>query len=99
MPHPIDLVLQLGDLGSADAIAALLRSRGIKGTPQFPCHCPIANYIRKESGCRVAVTCNVKVDLGNHGLEIKSPDSILEFIARFDDLQFPDLIDESPFPD
>lgn len=39
----------LGSLGStADEVADSLRTRGITGTPEDPCHCPIANLIRAE---------------------------------------------------
>jgi hypothetical protein len=41
-----ELLDSLGE--TADEVADFLRSRGITGTPEDPCFCPIANLIKVE---------------------------------------------------
>jgi hypothetical protein len=88
-----DLLDSLG--ATADEVANSLRTRGISGTPEDPCHCPIANLIRSvfpESDAQ-GWTYDPDGDPGwfVSGTEvwtcdgrIKPPYPVAEFIEHFD---------------
>lgn len=60
-PTVPEVVDKLVALGSGEAIALFLESEGITGLPGRPMWCPIANYIRRETGCYVAA-CGWLID-------------------------------------
>ncbi|HEY8341447.1 MAG TPA: hypothetical protein VIK75_00350 [Calditerricola sp.] len=116
----LDAVRRLEELGSAEAIAQLLREQGIKGYRKVSTDCPIARYLSREidaseHGFAVAVdyepdsavlagvkevTIHLLNDWGDdeYGETIYevigsfvAPESVSEFVRRFDDGDFPDL--------
>ncbi len=98
-----ELAVLLATLGDTPvAVAETLRAKGIKGRPCESSRCPIANWLVTETG---AVTVEVDSDIyfrhaGAHGLWIDpTPDAVAEFIRRFDEGDFPDLIDDGDSDD
>lgn len=91
-----ELAVLLGTLGDTEQqIAATLRGKGITGHKAAAEHCPIANWLRAETGCT-----HVEVDAGAVYLKYDQPGFIAqpasavdEFIWHFDDGDYPDLIE------
>ena len=86
----------LADLGStADEVAASLRYRGIKGSIDDPCGCPIANYIKSlgygyaSVGGGFAYAARDDIRLATECLPLPGP--VQQFIRAFDNRAYPDL--------
>lgn len=80
-----DKVQELGKL-TADEIAGLLKEQGIKGWRNDPDDCPLAVY----SGFTITRRCYMDEEEN----EYPAPRSVLEFINKFDDNQYPELISD-----
>jgi hypothetical protein len=97
--HEAAVAKLLADLGdTADAIADRLRALGIKGRARQACHCPVANYIERQSaytGASVSrdLVLAVDPDLNYEALEVPTPDAVAEFVRRFDDGVYLDLVE------
>lgn len=93
-----ELLDKLASLGSPDAIALFLTEQGIKATPSRSSTCAIALYLRREldteflavgTGSMVIWTRTCDGPDMHHRL----PAPVSQFIMRFDDLYYPELID------
>lgn len=87
------ILTSMGDDGKE--VAAFLRKRKIKGIKGNPQYCPVGMYLRRMfpdegtiSVCELDFQNRVRVGR----TAIKSPPQINEFVEKFDDLQFKDLI-------
>lgn len=85
---------------SPKGIAKLLAQEGIKGRPGWSHLCPVARFLSREAGCEVLVDFVAGDELVaildegyNWPLQIKVPDSVKEFVKRFDNGEFPELIE------
>ncbi len=91
---------ELGD--TADGIAETFTARGIKGVPGFAACRPIANYLTGAGFEDVEVDPSyLYAYLPDHGSQhvTKVPEGVVEFIERFDDGDWPELIDEPEVAD
>lgn len=94
----LDLLEALHELGGdSDEVAESLRKQGIKGLRGEHCHCPVANYLKSRGfGGEVwgypgpSVFRYVSTDVAVVG----TPEPVFNFIRRFDDEEFPDLVAE-----
>ncbi len=78
-----ELLHSLGD--DADTIARSLAQRGIKGRPHSALTCPLARVIRGQVGLETAIAH------GGYALVLRKCER--EFIFRFDDGYYPELIE------
>ncbi len=90
------LLAELGD--TADAVADRLRALGIKGIPGDACWCPVASYLKRNGYEAVAVSmsdwgCALSVEQGYGAIDGDTPGPVVEFIARFDEGVYLDLVE------
>lgn len=84
---------------TAGEVAALFGELGITGQVGAACRCPVANYLAGEfpDASRVIVYTRATVamygELDAFALSAKVPQHLFDFIDRFDDEQYPTLID------
>jgi hypothetical protein len=90
-PTPAEVIAKLGEL-VPDEIARLLAEAAIVGLPAVPDKCPVARYVRQESGQYVAISSTDWAD----GLSDAAPlpATVAEFVRRFDSERYPHLIEE-----
>lgn len=93
----------LEGLGStADDVADMLRAKGITGTPEDPCNCPIANLIKAEiPGAADEELWDTDEEVADYFVcsmfvradfnSFNPPLAVSEFIRRFDDCHYSDL--------
>lgn len=86
-----ELLKGLGE--TPDEIAAFLRGQGIRGMRTQGLFCPVANYL---TGCgywfvMVASHVIAALEQGSETERVRTPPGVLEFIARFDRGEYPDL--------
>ena len=80
----------------AKQVAAFLKEKGIKGRMDNPCDDPVCRYLKKELG-----TEDVEIEFGSVFInsngcwtpDITLPDAVEEFITRFDQNEFPHLVE------
>lgn len=89
----------LGD--TPEAVAASLGGRNITGFTGDCNHCPVAVLIVDEFGGDWKVTeySVTDVTVTFPGGQVETPDSVCEFISRFDNYEFPELIDPEELVD
>lgn len=91
MIEPEVVLEKLGALGSSRAIAKFLEEEGVSGKLKGATSCPIANYVRRETGVSIAVSAELWA--GHPDAERRPvPRWVGEFVARFDDGAFPALV-------
>lgn len=101
-----ELAVLLGTLGDTEqAVAKTLVAKNIKGRVGLTEHCPIANWLRAETGCE-----HVEVDVGDVYLRYNRPGlfgngfiahpsgAVDDFIDQFDSGMHPDLIEDGATP-
>jgi hypothetical protein len=84
---------KLAGFESPDAIAKFLVGEGIKGRQGLANVCPVAQYLRRETG----QSCMVRVSTygpGGLGLNYRTPEVVGVFINEFDSSMYPDLDEE-----
>lgn len=87
---------KLAQFQTADEIANYLRNEGIQGGRNLAFRCPIANYMRTHTGRKHGVTQDdVDMDTGDLYYKRENTPAIKEFIVRFDQGLYEDLIDSS----
>lgn len=83
----IETVLQ--DIESWDDIAEGFRQRGVRGFRNNACDCPVANYVKEQSGDTTFVVSPVSYSAERtNGY---TPTRVGQFIGRFDARYYPDL--------
>lgn len=97
--HDLDGVWQaLLALGDEDnKVAAVLRSKGIKGRQKEACACPVANYLAGIFGDKSTPEVDgatVKLLGWDHRQHMDLPDAVTDFVLSFDGDVYPDLIEE-----
>lgn len=95
-PTVVDVVNKLVALGSADQIALFFEGEEIVGEPTFTDACPVANYVRRETGRRVLASWSGIYAFGHADrLEVEFGfEPIGAFMRKFDSLSYPALIDK-----
>lgn len=89
------LLAELGD--TADDVADRLRALGIKGERGVGEHCPIANLLHSNGYEGAEVDTDTIYPEGSFGdVEVDAPEPVEEFIRRFDDGVYLDLIVVNP---
>lgn len=97
-----ELAALLGELGSTpDGVADRLRAAGIKGQRGKAWCCPIANWLVRETGLTNpevhfgSVAADCELPSGNLScVGVDMPPQIYQFIRRFDDGVYLDLVEE-----
>lgn len=91
-----ELGVLLGTLGTtADAIADRLRADGITGRVGNTGCCPVANWLKRETGCEDVTAGLTRVFVGGYlAPEVETPEPISVFMEWFDDGVYPDLVEE-----
>lgn len=89
-----EALMRLGD--SPDAIARTLQDQGIRGRRFCALLCPVAWYLRRHCGFgNVSVTpSNIMWDSDLSRNIRPTPDTVVEFLLRFDRLVYPQLLTE-----
>lgn len=80
---------KLGALGNAADIALFLQEEGITGSHKADA-CPVANYVRRETGVRISVCSDFWVRESKDFNETL-PSAVGVFIRHYDLLGFPAL--------
>lgn len=85
---------------SPDDIANSLKSAGIKGIRGISTSCPIANYLKsKYEGIELTVGATKVVvafyeSWGQASFNIKNSEALEKFISKFDNIEYPDLMEQ-----
>lgn len=77
---------------SADEIAKYLKEAGVKGSKMSTANCPLANHFSAR-GVRVSVGSSI-LDNSTGAVLEKSPSYVIDFISKFDNGEYPDLVDD-----
>ncbi len=88
----------LNKMGTADNIADFFEASGIRGRPEYEDDCPVVNWINpilEPTGERVEVF-QYFVRICDCDKEIILPESVAEFIVKFDKGEYPTLIESDP---
>lgn len=98
-PNMYEVINKLQTLGSAKQVAQFFEANRIKGRQNASSYCPVANYVRQQTGAgAVAVNCLSVAAMsfaGNGGfvlMEASSP--VSRFIQTFDQGMYPQLVME-----
>jgi hypothetical protein len=89
---PAEVIAKLGELAPGE-IARLFTDLGIRGWPARSMSCPVAVYVRQETGVRVYIFGPTWRTIGCLDVVELVPQSVREFVDLFDDLCYPGLID------
>lgn len=84
-----EALAKLAAAGDPDAVAQRLEAAGATGPIAASARCPIATYVRKETGLPVAVGVTGWAIHGVGGDAL--PDDLAEFVQRFDRGHYPTL--------
>ena len=104
---------KLAGFENSGEIADFLKNQGVKGLKGHDEQCPIANWMNAQTGDAITVTgdyiskyFDYPADMPYEEYEIimdevtRIPtEAIMEFIARFDQGDFPELIEEPEYPE
>lgn len=102
-PTVADVVNKLRTQGSSDQIAVLFEAEQVRGVRKRASLCPVANYIRRETGQDVrAHPLMITVITDGRGKHLRfAPivsvgprDPVGQFMARFDEGDYPELVVE-----
>lgn len=91
MIEPEVVLDKLGALGSYQAVAQFLHEEGVRGRQKSATACPVANYVRRETGLAISIHPEWFFsyrDQDRHPV----PESVGDFIHCFDLGQFPSLM-------
>ena len=92
MKHtPEEVIDKLGQL-QPDEIARLFRDEGVTGVLGQARRCPVASYVRRETGVRISIYDNWSQKNDGPELGTATPPTVFGFIKHFDGLEYPDLI-------
>jgi hypothetical protein len=75
-------------------VADKLQELGIKGKRREPDHCPIYNYLHKQGHKEVVYVYPEEIALED-GYRHFTTSAVFAFICRFDEKQFPQLIEDN----
>lgn len=89
-------LIELGRLGTPDAIACFLIERGLTGRPTFTRECPVARFLQQKTGwADLGVdTSFVIVENGIKSRVYRNPHAVTAFLRKFDRGEYPALEDE-----
>lgn len=83
---------------TADGIANHLIVEGIRGVREMPNCCPVANYLTRAGFHLVEVTADEvtadEVTADDGWRRIETPNGVASFVLRFDQGEWPELVDE-----
>lgn len=89
---PLEALSWLGE--SVEEVAEGLRARGIKGRATLANACPLANYLRVwYKNPSIFMEVSVCDDETDYYYVADTPGPCRDFITKFDNHAFPDLID------
>jgi len=86
------IVKSLNQLGM-HGVHALLVEKSVKGRRRTTMSCPIANYVRAETGIDVMVGGSWLKEVDHVERRYDFSDSVADFVSAFDGGQFGDLLD------
>ena len=81
----------------ADEVAERLKALGFTGRPSIVGDCPVARYLRASLHHRIAVG-SWSCSWGSGGHFPLTP-AVSDFVLRFDDGIYPELVDDAPHED
>jgi hypothetical protein len=86
-------LVELGRLGTPDAIARFLGDRGFTGRPTFTRECPVAKFLQQKTGWSdLAVDATYAVACGGIMSRVcRIPDPVSAFVRKFDRGEYPVL--------
>jgi hypothetical protein len=87
---PAEVIAKLGEL-TPDEIARLFADEDIVGEPGAADECPVARYVRQQTGQPVSINCGAWCVDWDHGL---LPESVKAFVTLFDSGRYQHLIEE-----
>ena len=90
-PTVVELVGKLEALGSGRQIADFFQREGVRGFRDDGVSCPVARYLRYETGSWDVLACAVFVQLGHGAIYLRDDSPITEFIVNFDAGAYPAL--------
>jgi hypothetical protein len=95
LPTVVEVIDKLAAVGSSVQIAMHLRQQQCVGAAGASLSCPVARYVRRETGESVQIGGVVYLRPGVVGAEVVGflPDPIRDFIEDFDGGRYPDLIE------
>lgn len=95
IPSPEAVLEALEELGeTAEEVAESLRKGGHKGIPKTACACPVANFCNKKFDADTDVQLS-EIVLTDCEIVVDMPDNIFQFITRFDNGEFPELVEQT----
>ncbi len=77
---------------AAEEIREYFQFEGIKGIQKTPTSCPIANWIKYQTGLPAIVGFNIHIGYGDDGSSFNHTPMTLEFMKAFDKGIYPELI-------
>lgn len=95
MIEPVEAYDILAEFQTCDQIAQYLYNEGVTGTPNDSISCPIANFMRLQTGLDFDVTgdgINSCLDLGEE-FSFYVTDAMIDFIFEFDEGGYSHLAD------
>jgi hypothetical protein len=88
----LDTLARYGD--TADAIADRFRAMGIKGARHQAMACPIAQALSRAGYRYPIVSCEeIRVDDAGGFVAVSTPESVAEFVRRYDARVYLDLVE------
>lgn len=84
-------VKRLAEFDTSDEVAGFLKAEGIKGMIGISSQCPVANWIRRETGYQVRVASTISVPWDGSTTVLECPYATFEFYNRFDNHRYPEL--------
>lgn len=87
---PLSRALDELDLEDADAVATLLRRRGITGAPCRAQRCPLSRYLTERTERVISVT-DTLARYADREKYAPLPPAAITFINRFDSGDYPEL--------
>lgn len=101
VPTEEDILFELAQLGNTpDEVAHRLSVRGFVGTPGECDTCPVARYLESTFGRysrATAAEAEVFHEDAPHGyVAVETPRPVLHFIVKFDEGDYPNLIERHP---
>lgn len=88
--------LMTESMGGADLIAAYLEREGITGLQYRPAYCPVAQYVKRETGLNVTTDFSASEAWDDHYSQslaiVLHPQAVSDFVLNFDTMKYPNLL-------
>ncbi|HEU4967263.1 MAG TPA: hypothetical protein VFT53_07400 [Candidatus Saccharimonadales bacterium] len=89
---PEDCIFKLGQL-EPDEIARLMKDSGVKAQREVSTACAVTQYVYKESRAERILTGYTTLSYRTHNgfTNLRLPETVKDFVAKFDDGCYPEL--------